>query len=231
LGDPYSSLEERWMLAVPIGVMTFTVYMPIRRSPWMYLPGLACFATAFSENPFSDIFSCQLALLCTAACGLLYLGYYPGPWNPLPISFSRLLILKNVSIALAWTLASLFVVTPLPPLGWALHRFLFVFGLSLAADLRDTKRDQVMGIDTIASQLGHNKTKWLAAVMVFAAGFTLLTLEEPLPPGLLWTCMASFSCGTILLCLRQDIPEQRFGPLIDGMMAITAIGTMLLTLN
>jgi 4-hydroxybenzoate polyprenyltransferase len=197
----------------------------------MYLPGLACFATCFSQTPFPDLFSCQLALLCTTACGLLYMGYYPGPWNPLPISFSRLLVLKNVTIALAWTLASLLVVTPLPPLGWVLHRFLFVFGLSLAADLRDTKRDQVMGIETVASQLGYNKTKWLAAVMVFAAGFALLTLEQNSRPGLLWTRTASFSCGTILLCLRQDIPEQRFGPLIDGMMAITAVGTMLSTLN
>ncbi|MCE2846105.1 MAG: hypothetical protein LW707_03615 [Sphingobacteriales bacterium] len=228
-GDPFSSVEAPWMLAVSLGLMTFTVYMPIRKSPWSYLPGLACFAMAFSQTMFPDMLTRLLTLLAASACCFLYMGYYPGFLNPLPKahSLSRLLILKNVSIALAWTLATIFIVTPFPPIGWAIHRFLFVFGLSLAADLRDIKRDQGLGITTVASLLGHDKTKWLAAVIVFTSSLTLLTLDEPFSAGLLWASLASFICGVIVLCLRQSIPEQRFGPLIDGLMVFTAVGTML----
>ncbi|MFM9009156.1 MAG: hypothetical protein ACKORE_11320 [Bacteroidota bacterium] len=230
--DPFSFVEQRGLLALSIGVMTLTAYLPVRLSPWFHAPGLALLAFAFSQTPFPDGSSGRLALLTVAACGLLYLSYYPGPLNPLPRShtLSRIVVLKNVTVALAWTLATLFVVSQEPPIHWVLHRFLFVFGLSLFADLRDTTRDQELGIITLASILGYNKTKWLAALVVFASGIMLLSPDLPSRPALLWSSTASFVCGTILLTLKQNIPERHVGPLIDGLMAITATGTMLATL-
>lgn len=230
--DLFSSLEARGLLAFSIGVLTFTVYLPIRLSPWFYTPGLAILAIALSQTAFPDPISFQLALLSISGCGLLYISYYPGPLNPLPRlhALYRIILLKNVSVALAWTLATLCIVSPEPPFCWLLHRFLFVFGLSLFADLRDTTRDQMLGISTVASSIGYNKTKWLAALVVFASGLTLLPLDLSSRPGLLWASSATCLCGVILLSIKQNIPEQHAGPLIDGMMAIAATGTLLVSL-
>lgn len=232
-GDPYSSIESPWLLAVSIGLMTFLVYMPVRVSNWVYLSGSGLLAIALHHTQFADALNGWLAFLSVAASGLLYIGYYPGKMNPLPASMalSRFFVVKNVSVALAWTLTTLIVVNPSPPLGWLLHRFLFVLGLSLAADLRDTLRDSVSGIETVAFRLGFKKTKWLAAVLVFSGGISLITLPQPLSPSVIYTCTLSFICGIILLCLVRNIPEQRFGPLLDSMMTLAATGMLLLSLG
>ncbi len=127
--------------------------------------------------------------------------------------------LKPISIALVWA-----AITTPPHIAYTSYdilifssHLLLIFATALFFDLKDTKRDQREGIQTLAATWGHATTKWVVSIILFLA-YSLFFFHAP---SFYW---ALSLLTTTLIIWRYPVSELRqefyFYFLVDGLILL-----------
>lgn len=225
LGRP---LELGWLDGFVFGGTVFGYYFshPIKSHQllaWaMGVLGGACFWLEFMVAPDKG----QLEWVGLAP-GLLWLAYY-GFQKPGNAGLRGWVIAKPITIALTWAWVTVLLPTPLdqwPELFFVvLGRAAFIFALALAYDLGDMAYDAKQGLNTLARNLGSNRTFALIYKSLVAAGIcasinVYLEIYGPLQALGLFASLI-FSGIWLRYLLPKKTWETWHKPLIDGLMVL-----------
>ena len=153
----------------------------LRRHPGLLLAvaGVGLVTALVLAWPLLDVRALGLLLPLVVLAGLYSVPVVPwrGRWLPL----RDIPLLKGVLIAAVWAGVTVglpaLLGSPAADEGtlliWLVRRFLLVFALSLAFDLRDMEKDRAAGTLTVPLLLGEGRTKWLAYGLLAVTPFFL----------------------------------------------------------
>jgi 4-hydroxybenzoate polyprenyltransferase len=168
---------------------------------------------------------------------LLIMAFLSILYNP-PIDQQRLLLplrsipfLKIFLISIVWSMLG--SVYPWSVLGfrvqeavvWRLFAgmFLFILGITLPFDVRDTEDDKSGGLPTVAHLFDIHTTRLLGAVAVMLAG----VLIWPLYPVKVFLMMTMGCTAALVYAARPDRPFWYFQGFLDGTIPALYLATIL----
>ncbi len=104
-----------------------------------------------------------------------------------------------------------------------MHRFLFIFAITIPFDIRDVYTDQVSHIQTLPSYYGIERSKdWASGLLVLSFVVLIpLFYQEYLNEQLFWAYILVLAAGIALI--RRSSPsrsEYYFGYILDGLIII-----------